>query len=223
MTTVSIVTAFNGRDDLDRRVAYDYCCSWYGQLGWEIVIDSSPGGKAAAVNAGVEQSTGNVIVQLDMDSLVPYDRLREAVDLAAEADGLVVPHDRYLYLTADATADIYVGDGWASKGPGDCESFGQLGVGNVVVFSRRTFDTVGGFDPRFKGWGGDDAAFAIACWGWFGDTRRLPGDVVHLWHSRPASQRMGINRYGHILGEYTLAGEQGPEAVRALVEARCRS
>jgi N-terminal domain of galactosyltransferase len=222
---VSVVIAYRDMGDEHRRRSFRYVLDWYRPLGWELVV---AGGeldetftRASAINTAVREAHGRVIVQIDPDSLVPTARLHEAVALAAKCDGLVIPHDRYLYLDLPTTEDILGHRRTPFQvGPGNCETHGPEGSGNVVVFSRSTWATVGGFDERFGIWGGDDAAFAYAAAALCIPTRRLAGDMVHLWHPRlpqsvPGSP--GFVEQFAILAEWRDAFAAGPEVVRQLV------
>ena len=63
----------------------------------------------------------------------------------------------------------------------------------------------------------------ICCAAFVGDTRRVEGDVVHLWHPRLEASIPGTDAYiehFEILERYRDAAARGPGAVRALVEAR---
>lgn len=52
------------------------------------------------------------------------------------------------------------------------------------VFPRQTWDAIGGFDERFRGWGWEDMAMQRAIRGLFGAARIYEGDVYHWWHPR---------------------------------------
>lgn len=220
----------DGVQDLDataRRTAWAYTRDWYDALGWPMVVDYGDRGRPAAINAAVRQAAAGgarVIVQADPDSLVPLHRLRYAVQDAAQRDGLVVPHTQFCYLTLEATQQVYRDrrDPFAF-GPADFEQHGTNGVGNVVVFSVSTWERAHGFDERFTAWGADDAAFAIAADAYCGPVRRLPGDVVHLWHPRRAGSHPEDPSYVDmmaLMGEYRDAAAVGPHKVRELVENR---
>jgi hypothetical protein len=209
--------------DAHREASYRHVVDWYFLGLGPVYVEAGVGGRAAAINRAVAATDGDVIVQVDSDSLVPHDAIRLAIDMASTADGLVVPHSRYLYLTEAVTAEVLAGRGDPMAcGPDDCDSHGPNGVGNAVVFSRATWRQAGGYDERMRF--GDDAAFAYACEAFTGQpTRRVGGDVVHLWHPRPAMSIPGTPEYLDEfvrVGEYRDAAAAGPDAVRRLVESR---
>ena len=215
-----------GIDAVARRTAWAYTRQWYEGAGWPIVVDYSEGGRPAALNAGVRAAAAagaRVIVQADTDSLVPLDRLRTAVQMAAQRDGLVVPHKRYLYLTQHATGGVYRGQDPFRCEAADCHTVGHNGVGNVTVFSVSTWQRAGGYDERFTAWGGDDAAFAWAVDAYCGPITRLGGDMVHLWHPPRAGADPTDPSYVDmmaLLAQYRDAAAVGPHKVRQLVETR---
>lgn len=220
---LSFVMCYRDFDDEWRRRSYYYCRPWYEQaalrLGADFVLDSGGGGHAAAINRGVQAAIGSIIVLVDSDSLVPIDRILAAAELA-QKPGLVVPHDRFCYLTPDASEQVFAGRDPFSFGAGDCHWIPGEGVGNVVVFSRDTWAAVGGYDERFYAWGGDDTAFHLTLEALVAPTRRVPGDVVHLWHERPAEESVG--RPGDIeqlLQQYVRAA-QNPRLVRRVASRK---
>jgi len=220
----AVIMHFCDLGDPHRRAAFDYVHGWYEHAGLEVVVDPNPQGRAAGGNAAIRRCNADVIVQSDPDSLVNLDNLRRACDRAAVNDGIVVPHSRYLYLNPFATRQVLSGVDPFTLGSEQCEFSGMKGVGNVVVFSRRTWDLAGGFDERFGMWGADDGAFAYAAWAYTGrDTRRVNGDMVHLWHPRQRASIPGTPGYAKqfaLAAQYRDAAAVGPAAVRALVERR---
>lgn len=229
MTDLVVIIAYRDMGDEHRRRSFAFVCDWYrSELGCPILVDGGSDDatftRAGALNR-MASMTGpdSVIVQSDPDSLVPLAVLRHAITLAELRDGLVIPHDRYLYLTQAVTAQALVGAAPAKPGPADCEFAGPNGSGNVTVFSRQTWLTARGYDERFGLWGGDDAAFRFACDAFVAPTRRLHADMMHLWHPRlPQSSPQHPDYPGGfaLLAEYRDAAEQGPDAVRHLVRSR---
>lgn len=238
---MSVVIAYRNMGCTHRANAFGFVELWYRQLlsgwwfdaggfghGWdgELIVESGRDDasftRASALNAAISRAAGRVIIQADPDSVAGPKQLRKAVQMAAEADGLVIPHDRYLYLTEAAADDLMRGRR-TSFTPDDCEFSGPDGSGNVVVFSRTTWEQAGGYDERFGLWGGDDAAFRYAVEAFCGPTRRLPGDMLHLHHPRLPQSVPGHPGYDAqfaILAQYRDAAAVGPAEVRRLVAAR---
>ena len=230
MSDVAVVMAWNDPGAGARRDACKYVSALYRRmaLGQLWFGTAEPFTKARALNAVIAQlPPGTIIVQSDPDSFLPREAsYREAIRLADAQPGLVVPFERYRYLTEHATEHVIA---WPYQMDAhelavlavDEEGYG--GVGNVTVFSKETWAQAGGYDERFPMWGGDDAAFRYACDALVAPTRRLPGDAVHLFHPRlPISIPGGpgyVEQFA-IVAEYRDAAEEGPEAVRALVENR---
>lgn len=62
-------------------------------------------------------------------------------------------------------------------------------LGGINIISRNKFMTVGGFDERFVGWGGEDDAFTCAVNTLCGYYTRLDHTIYHLWHPRVGYKR----------------------------------
>lgn len=225
---VAVVIAYRDMGVKERAASFAFVHDWYSQLGWPILVeagvDDATFGRAAAINAAVARSGANIIVQTDPDNVVPLSRIREAVDMARLAAGLVLPYDRYVRLNPTATAAIIGGAyPFGFDDPTYWEDHGYHATGGTTVFSLATWIAVRGLDERFGLWGGDDAAFSYSCGAMVGPTRRIPGDMVHLWHPVLPQSLVGSPGYVAqfaILAEYRDAAAIGSDAVRALVENR---
>lgn len=184
-----------------------------------IVVDDGlePFSRAASINLGVRMAGHGIVpdvyVIADADMLVDEQQVRAAVDLAAEAPGIVVAFERYAYLSAHGTQQVLGGY------TGPWEPFIEFtylkSVGGVFAISAETWRLTGGFDAEFRAWGLEDSAFEIAARTCAGPTRKVPGTGWHLWHpleqNRPAENGDRLARYA--------AADGDPEAVRALVGA----
>lgn len=230
MTDVAVVIAYRDLGCAHRRRSFGWVRDWYRwALGVEPIVwsgeDDDTFSRARGANEAIKRASADVVVQSDPDSVVPLPQLTAAIDLARAADGLVIPHDRYLYLEPGPTWDVLTGTRQLGElGPGDCHDSGPNGVGNVAVFSRETWRVTGGFDERFGMWGGDDAAFAYAAEALVNPLRRLHGDVIHLYHPRLPQSEPGHPGYAaqfEILAAYRDAANLGGHAaVRELVLRR---
>lgn len=224
--STSVVIAYKDMGCPHRRASFQFVTAFYEALFDEVVVEGGDDlfTRAKGINTAIERASGDIIIQSDPDSVVRPAMLADAVDQAASSDGLVVCHDRYLYLTDRATVDVLTGAReFGTMQSEDCESAGHGGVGNVTVFSRATWAAVGGFDESFGVWGGDDAAFAYATDAFCDPMRRTPGDMVHLWHPRLPQSIPGDPGYAEqfaLLEPWRDAAALGRDAVRALVAER---
>lgn len=227
-TDVAVVIAYRDMGVIERARSFAFVHDWYRQLRWHVVVEGGDNdtsfGRASAINTAVARSGADIIVQTDPDQVVPLSRIREAVDLARQQPGLVLPYDRYLRLNQPFTTAVLAGAvNPFHLGVEHCEEYGPNGTGGVTVFSLATWIAVRGLDERFGLWGGDDSAFAYACDAMVAPTRRIPGDMVHLWHPTLPQAVVGSPGYlaqFSILAQYRDAAAIGPDAVRAIVEAR---
>jgi GT2 family glycosyltransferase len=165
--------------------------------GWEIVERGCSGGwsKGEAVNAAAQAASGEVLVIADADLLLARDGLTEALVALKRGAPWVVPHGRVLRLTEACTAKVLAGDMPAFPAPLESSSLARpsrLGPagGGVTVLRREAFHAVGGIDPDFTGWGGEDISFARALDTLVGPHRRLGALAWHLWHP-PMERRLG--------------------------------
>lgn len=140
--------------------------------------------RSAAYNLGIRavppDADGYIFAESDM--LVPPDQVDQAVNLASESLGMVVPFSTYCYQGDENSAAIRE----HLRKPQECvprwrkENCTSIGAINVV--SRATMEAVGQWDEKFEGnWYDDnamDVAFSTIC----APTRFVPGEGHHLHH-----------------------------------------
>ena len=98
-----------------------------------------------------------------------------------------------------------------------------------MIFPREALDAIGGWDERFRGWGGEDVAFLRALDTLFGKHKTSNNAIFHLWHSfNKASTQVrmwGGQEVVHpnrdLTNAYHRANRQ-PSAMRQIVEAGAR-
>ena len=135
------------------------------------------------MNLAVKQATAEVIVLLDADFILPPGYFPMLRAWLAENDIRKHYLNSYIYkLDRNEQLDYEHGD--LTKihpyqlGKG-CFLPGQM----PCVLARRTFlDVVGGYDPRFSGWGGNDDDFQQRLERGGLVHTRLPLITFHQWH-----------------------------------------
>lgn len=207
MQLISLIIPFRSdcghRDDLlDWLVQY-----WRCELpNAEIVIghdpydDCFPFSKTTAVNEGFSRCHGDVIVLIDADAYVPGKTIEHAAARIRKARERgtrlwFVPYLQMYRLKEHSTFTILKSDPKhpkKHKTPPEWDdveeligaAFGRRFGALIQILPREAFETVGGMDPRFRGWGGEDVSFLRAVDTLWGRHKNLPGDVLHLWHPK---------------------------------------
>lgn len=169
---------------------------FWNNVGFRLLIgrnDDDPFNRSAAVNTALAGSW-DVAVIADADTWVPARRLHEAVDLAWESDRLVAAFDAVVELSREGTEDVLCGRvGLGGSFSADRVRTRELETqSSMLAVSRFLWNSVGGFDERFRGWGAEDNAFWRACAIRGGEPERLAGNAYHLWHPAAAGKHGGI-------------------------------
>lgn len=170
-----------------------------------------PFSKAAAVNNAFKRSHGDVIVVMDADAYVNADVIMHCADrLRAQRRAGIrswfIPYKKIYRLTLPVTEWLlhsspcdphFIPDpppkSWVesmdSSGPSSGSNYGAM----LLVMPREAFVEVGGMDPRFRGWGGEDVSFMLALDTLWGKHRDTPNDLLHLWHYTRKDPKPGPN------------------------------
>lgn len=229
MKAMVVIPWWPGTTDPWRSRWRDQIVSLWEDRGYPVIL--AEGIEGAARNRGVETAIemgADVVICTDADAVITEAAAFVATGMAHADPGLVIPHDRYVYLSWEASKDLSVkevaGDLAACEGrwPGvesgeGIEAFGPISVGGPAVFSTGTWERAGGYDEGIVR--AYDGAFALACGVLVAPQRRLSGDFVHLWHPRPEEEPPGT---WAVMKLYHDAAMMGEAAMRNLVERRRR-
>jgi hypothetical protein len=212
--------------------------------GAEIIIGQSSGevfSKTEAVNDAASRATGRIFVILDADAYMDASVIQKCADdieLAQERGHArwFIPYRALYRLTEVKSAQILKSDPHRpvrlSSPPKDSDVESKIGSMHgrrygamIQIMSREAFEKVGGMDPRFRGWGGEDISFARALDTLYGKHKTTNNDVLHIWHPKFgenyhtriwAGQSSGeVNK--HLATRYSVAtGDR--DRMRALVD-----
>lgn len=169
--------------------------------GAEIVIGDdlgTPFSKACAVNNAACKAKGDIFVVLDADGYISADLILDCAKRIREAreDGQrlwFVPYRHFFRLNEVASQKVLVSspdDPYKFPVPPnneDTQDTGSSQLGHwygamILIMPKEAFWTVGGMDPRFRGWGGEDHAFMRAVDTLYWKHKTTNAQVLHLWH-----------------------------------------
>ncbi len=157
-----------------------------------------PFSKSVAVNEAVSRATGDILVIVDADGYVSAKAVLTCAKRIRQARKRghrlwFIPYRQFYRLTMNASQRVLNSDPCnpytfpTPPCPDDVQDtsgsmhghwFGAM----VQIWPREAFDEVGGWDKRFRGWGGEDHAAMRACDTLYWPHKTLPGQVLHLWH-----------------------------------------
>lgn len=209
-TKVTVVIPFRDRGtDLRRGANLTIVMAWWWAHGFtpQVVDDGldgdAPFNRHRAYNRAVARfPETDVFVFAEADMLIPPSQIKQAVQLASQQDGIVVPFTTYRYLS-DATTGV-VRDGyhemepkplaeWWSLAPNhsaslftmNAESVMEHGksIGAINIMSRSTIETCGGFTEATHGnWYDDNIIEEGYAFLTGQKTRWVEGPAVHMYH-----------------------------------------
>jgi len=173
---------------------------WVGQRfaeqhpDWQVVdadcLDEA-WNKAEAIKRGVTASFGDVLVVHDAD--VWCEGTPDAVEAVRRGANWAMPHSQVFRLTPSNTEAVLSGRVELDLSRADTEERPYRGVegGGIVVVNRTNFERVPP-DDRFRGWGGEDEAWAWALGTLIGAGWRGTAPLAHFWH--PPQPRQSRSR-----------------------------
>lgn len=165
-----------------RAQAREFTAAVWASYGVSVIYgvsDDKPVNRARARNAAASQVAADILFFADADMWVPEAQFLRAVALAGSTDRMVHAYTTHVKLNQATTRKLLGGATVPLLG----QNVGGMSSGSFAV-SRALWDSVGGQDERFLGWGGEDRAFEFACHTLGGPAQRVEGQSFHLWHPR---------------------------------------
>jgi hypothetical protein len=206
-----------------RAKAWDWVGQRWASTEHDIVVCEAPSGpwcKAAAVMPCVA-TADEVVVVADADCW--SDGIPKAIAAAEAGAAWAVPHRRVHRLTEKATEYLLGGykvphslevEGDEVNGPGPYNGF----VGGGIFVVRRDVLLDVPLDPRFLGWGGEDASWRDAMLTLIGEPHRERDPLFHLWHPpQPRRSRKVGSAANQALRTRYVRAVQYPRRMHTLV------
>lgn len=214
-------------DDEERVAARRWVTSWWAAHGHTptvCVTAEQPWRKGAAVNDAITASTANVIVIADADSWIHPASIDRMLHHAGSGRW-VVPFGQVRRLDPDSTRAALAADPATIVDP-DWQVLAQrphdaLPGGGIIAAPRHLWEQVGGFDPRFADWGGEDYALGCALHTMADrDAKRMTGPLWHLWHRPQSNVRAESPATSALAFRYRKAKYRRPDMEALLAEWR---
>ena len=217
---MTVVVGRSVNDDPQRVRVHAWVTRWYEARGYRLhdgVCNSPVWCKAEAFN-GVSD---DVVVLADADCLPDPVGLAWAVERAG-VHGWAVPGSKVRRIAPEPTADLLARDPATTDAPDfraplESEPHDVLPGGGIVAVNGGLWDEVGGFDPRFKGWGGEDWALGCALTTLSNSMAQIrPGVIWHLFHPAQPGGRVASKETDALGWRYRKAKHR-PDDMRALI------
>jgi hypothetical protein len=200
---ISLLIPFRD-DDGTRTPAYEWLLKyWAAHLPEAQIVTgtsvSTPFSKTQAFNDARSRATGDIIALIDADCYLDSQVLVQCAKNIRRDRMLgkrlwYIPYRHFYRLNERTTAHILASNPASPviipspPSAADIDntpeqaSHGHWWGAMVQVMPVQAFDLVGGTDPRFTGWGGEDVAFMRALDTLWCKHRTTPNQVLHLWH-----------------------------------------
>lgn len=174
--------------------------------------------RAAALNtASKTAGEWDVALVIDADVICDPQHVRDAVAMAAAQGRIVVPFTVRHNMNQRGSQRIMEGETgpwerWIAQNFHDQHS-------SVIAVPRTVWETVGGFDETFAGWGMEDTAFALAAETLVGPLIHMEGEVWHLWHPTAPEGHVGTPSAiaNRARGARYQAAKGDADAIRAII------
>ncbi len=228
MRGVIVVPRRTGTPHRDR--AWEYTRPWWEKLGYEMYEveqdDARPFNRAWCINEGARRAwPWDVLMIIDADVIENEERqVHEAFDRAYETGRFTVGHVAGHDLNQIATKTVY------SRQTFNWNHRSSLAEVRAVCDSRCNamradlFETLGGYDTRFEGWGHEDVAFTFAVQALQpGDYERIPGNSWHFYHPpmlKHSRQTQDWKNGEQLMRRYEAASKRGFDAVKEILDER---
>jgi len=208
MTKPDVIIPWNGK--ADRKQAYEMTKKYWETLGYNVITGYSRNkiwSKGLACDKGVKKSHSRVIIICDADIVCQPELVEKAVSMIEQKKAaLVIPFTRLHNLDQDFR--VVRTRQFRGRAGGCC------------VMLRSTYDAVGGIDPRFIDWGGEDWALCWAVETLVGRVCTLEGEAWHYYHPEPAGKHWVGKPPNYELYHKYMIARTSKRKMQELVEER---
>lgn len=185
----------------DRIKAFQETYKYYTDFGYNVFIgDSDPFSRSSARNGSVPDLDSDILVFLDADIIVPYQQLQDAITTAFKKQVLVLAYTDLFVLDKEQTSFYYNHKYFCNKWK---QTYNNQ-ISGAFAVPKSLWVLSGGYDERFKGWGGEDRAFYHTCSILQKniECQRIQGSAYHLFHDRSSTENFSFLSENPLLKHY---------------------
>lgn len=178
-----VIIPWRDMDCLYRRKHFDFLVDYYSKE-FDIVIGDNEGefNRSAARNAGVNKSTSEISVVIDADNFIKHENIYYAINLAKQKNSLIKPFKFFGYITEESTENFYKFFDILDIQYNFINEPQKGFTGGAYVMKKSLWQSIGGMDEGFIGWGAEDDAFHILANDKLGKIIYGEGTDIHLYH-----------------------------------------
>lgn len=178
-----------------REEIWSWCKAHWESYGVEVITADSgddPFTPGCSRNLAVAMSAGDPIILADADTIATADVVAMARSWDVSRWAIAYQSNGYVALTEDATNGLLRTDPARYDAifvPAEAIRAQIESHAGCLIVPQAAFARVGGYDPRFRGWGYEDDAFHESLSTLWGTPYRVPGFAVHLYHEHIEAER----------------------------------
>jgi hypothetical protein len=189
------------------------------------VFNEGPFNKGWGLNVGFKRSSGTVVGFGDADLVTNAGALIACYERCYSEFEALKPYDQLVDLTPEESLSVLNGD-WEVQADRTGQPRNREGSGEYVCFCgglflmrRGVYDSLGGFDERFLGWGGEDDAMSWKLSRLVKHSGVATNHIAyHLWHERSAASRYFHPHYQQNLARVKWYAASDAENLRLLCQ-----
>lgn len=172
-----------------------------------------PFSRSRSLNAARSSTDADVLIVMDGDVFCDSAMIDPMI-AATASSRMVVGFSEHRSLGPTGTAKVLAGwiDGWSD----DVIEVRDDNHASLIAIRSELWDSVGGFDERFEGWGWEDVAFRLVCETLLGPMVVLKGTLWHLWHPCDPQREMHNTANRERLEPF-IAAQGDVDAMRSVI------
>lgn len=170
-----------------RDSVWEWVSAWWDQhVGLPVYVGEhldGPFNRSAALNAASALAgEWDVAILIDADVILDPRLVFATLAIASGTPGPALAYDERIHLDRHGTRLIL--DGFSGSWRPFTRTRLTDSCSSAIAVSRDLWETSGGFDEMFVGWGWEDVAFRCAVETFGLPLTKLQGTLWHLWHPK---------------------------------------